>query len=366
MPPQSRHRLRWRVRRSTAEDSDFLSASSSAEELEDVDFILGPNPSETARRVLTQQFQEFAEGQPADVRDRIRERCAEGPSTSRGCVRLSDCMIMDRMSGGQHTQSFGTALHLGRNCTILCSVCSFNRSNRRCKNSWLCDFCHAQVSQQRNKRKGSGAWQVSQLSSEHVDRLYEELREAHASSPSGSQAVAFRHPRTIPDRTRAGRPPGGWQDQAQEVHHQQAHRENHWRVEARQPAMGSPAWQEPTQTVPTYDEPSGPSASSRPYPETVTPPAWPEASSSSQEPDPHTLRDLVAQQQQLIEQLQYQLHARQGSQPLSFPPQPPWPAHFAWESVQHTQSQQAQGQQQFLARLPPTPDDPSSGRSFHL
>mmetsp|Transcript_8979 Transcript_8979/g.21288 ORF Transcript_8979/g.21288 Transcript_8979/m.21288 type:complete len:299 (+) Transcript_8979:102-998(+) len=196
MPRRRRQRnsLHCRVRREP-EDSDL---SGSSDELEAVDVLVGPNPSETARDALKLRFRDYAQrgqGQDIDATDKFQERCAQGPISSRGCVALSDCMIMRGISSGQNTLSFGTALHLGRACTILCSVCSFNSSNRTCKKAWLCDFCHARSTQPRNKKKGSGAWQVSQLPSDRIAELYEELRQSYEATRRTQEA--FRHPRTV-------------------------------------------------------------------------------------------------------------------------------------------------------------------------
>ncbi|CAE7871206.1 SCCPDH, partial [Symbiodinium necroappetens] len=182
------------------EDSDGLSGSEL--ELEAVEILVGPNASETARDALKFRFRDYAQrGQTTHATDKFQERCAQGPISSRECVALSDCMIMRGISGGQNTLSFGTALHLGRACTILCSVCSFNSSNRTCRKAWLCDFCHARSTQPRNKKKGSGAWQVSQLPSDRIAELYEELRQSYEATrrtQAGSIGEeAFRHPRTM-------------------------------------------------------------------------------------------------------------------------------------------------------------------------
>lgn len=193
MPRRRRQRssLHCRVRE---EDSDGLSGSEL--ELEAVEILVGPNASETARDALKFRFRDYAQrGQTTHATDKFQERCAQGPISSRECVALSDCMIMRGISGGQNTLSFGTALHLGRACTILCSVCSFNSSNRTCRKAWLCDFCHARSTQPRNKKKGSGAWQVSQLPPDRIAELYEELRQSYEATRRTQEA--FRHPRTM-------------------------------------------------------------------------------------------------------------------------------------------------------------------------
>lgn len=183
--------LWWRKRRADHSDRDDESASE--DQLEDADVVVGPNPSPAVRQIMTEQYQELAEGLPAAA-EGLQTRAMQGPISGRRMVALSDCQILARMSEGGQPRSFGTALHLGENCTILCQVCSFSGSARACKKSWLCDFCHGLSLQCRNKRKGSGAWQVSQLSDQRIMELYKALQ---ASQGSNAEAVIPAHPRTI-------------------------------------------------------------------------------------------------------------------------------------------------------------------------
>lgn len=181
----------WTNRRTDSESDE----SGDEEQLEDVEIVVGPNPSPAVQQIMTAQFREFAEGLP-DQAEVLRVRAMQGPTSGRKVVALSDCQILTQMSPGMRRRSFGTTLHLGHNCTILCQVCSFSGSGRSCKKSWLCDFCHGQSTLQcHNKRKGSGAWQVSQLSAQQIIELYEAHR---ASMQQGSaEARLPAHPRII-------------------------------------------------------------------------------------------------------------------------------------------------------------------------
>lgn len=182
----------WWTNRRTDSESD---ESGDEEQLEDVQIVVGPNPSPAVQQIMKAQFQEFAEGLPFEA-ETLRVRAMQGPMSGRTVVALSDCQILTQMSQGARRRSFGTTLHLGHNCTILCQVCSFSGSGRSCKKSWLCDFCHGQSTLQcHNKRKGSGAWQVSQLSAQQIIELYEAHR---ASMQQGSaEARLPAHPRII-------------------------------------------------------------------------------------------------------------------------------------------------------------------------
>lgn len=182
---------RWLESSKTSSDDE----SSASEEI-DVDIVVGPNPSQAVRHIMTQQFQKLVEGSDHEG---LRRRAMQGPISTRKKVELSDCQILSRMSSDRQPRSFGTTLHLGVNCTILCQVCSFSGTLRACKKSWLCDFCHALSPQCRNRRKGSGAWQVSQLSQERILELYEALQNTVERGHEDAQVNLPPHPRTIPD-----------------------------------------------------------------------------------------------------------------------------------------------------------------------
>lgn len=187
--------LWWRKRR--ADHSDLSDDESASEDqLEDVNVVVGPNPSSAVRQIMTDQYRELVEGPGGlpTATEGFQTRAMQGPISGRRMVALSDCQILARLSEGGQPRSFGTALHLGENCTILCQVCSFSGSARACKKSWLCDFCHGLSLQCRNKRKGSGAWQVSQLSDQRIMELYKALQ---ASQGSNAEGVIPAHPRTI-------------------------------------------------------------------------------------------------------------------------------------------------------------------------
>eukprot|EP00913_Durusdinium_trenchii_P017487 g16433.t1 len=192
LPDSMAHRLSWGARIFSCV---FGSTSKASEEI-DVDIVVGPNPSQAVRHIMTQQFQKLVEGCDHEG---LRRRAMQGPISTRKKVALSDCQILSRMSSDRQPRSFGTTLHLGVNCTILCQVCSFSGTLRACKKSWLCDFCHALSPQCRNRRKGSGAWQVSQLSQERILELYEALQNTVERGHEDAQVNLPPHPRTIPD-----------------------------------------------------------------------------------------------------------------------------------------------------------------------
>lgn len=185
----------WCRRQRIQPDDD---ESASEEELQDLDVVVGPNPSAAVRQIMGEQFREMAEGLPtAPHTEGLRARAMQGPLSDRKTVAMSDCQILSHLSKGTHPRSFGTTLHLGQNCTILCQVCSFSGTARACKKAWLCDFCHGLSMQCRNKRKGSGAWQVSQMSSQRIIELYEALRASVQLGPDTEVIALPAHPRTI-------------------------------------------------------------------------------------------------------------------------------------------------------------------------
>eukprot|EP00931_Biecheleriopsis_adriatica_P043163 TRINITY_DN24685_c0_g1_i1.p1 TRINITY_DN24685_c0_g1~~TRINITY_DN24685_c0_g1_i1.p1 ORF type:complete len:365 (+),score=62.72 TRINITY_DN24685_c0_g1_i1:79-1173(+) len=152
--------------------SDFAADPVDDSDSEDLEatLMVGPSPSKAVRTILDKKIS--ACGAMPGSSSAVRARCARGSLSHETFVCLSDIQILKKLPG---CLSFGSALHLRENCTELCQVCSFSRKTRTCKKSWLCDFCHMQPAQSRPRKKGSGAFQVSQLGDETVLCMYQEM-----------------------------------------------------------------------------------------------------------------------------------------------------------------------------------------------
>merc|ERR1712008_89000 len=72
------------------------------------------------------------------------------------CMILSEAMRLSNARSWQAPLSFGSVLHLSMGKKASCRPCMFERWAGRCTKSWLCDFCHLDVSE-RQLRVGKGS-----------------------------------------------------------------------------------------------------------------------------------------------------------------------------------------------------------------
>lgn len=72
------------------------------------------------------------------------------------CMILSEAMRLSNARSWQAPLSFGSVLHLNMGKKASCRPCMFERWAGRCTKSWLCDFCHLDVSE-RQLRVGKGS-----------------------------------------------------------------------------------------------------------------------------------------------------------------------------------------------------------------
>lgn len=91
---------------------------------EELDVIVGP----TANAVMPKAFEELILPGP--------ERAIRSNPSA---LYLSDIMVL--CQAGRRALSFGSVLHLCMQ-EEHCRPCMFERKSRKCKKSWLCDFCH--------------------------------------------------------------------------------------------------------------------------------------------------------------------------------------------------------------------------------
>jgi len=155
---------------------DEASAEASDQDTDDINFRIGPSSSKAIRWAWHGHFTDLASNCRAGS---SAERCASAGVRSRhNYVVLSEIMNLQRcFPKNNRSVSFGSSLHTGLACDDLCQVCSFNNSGKSsCKMSFLCDFCHMDSGAKRDRRRGSGAWQVAQMGDARIMEIYQERR----------------------------------------------------------------------------------------------------------------------------------------------------------------------------------------------
>mmetsp|Transcript_60303 Transcript_60303/g.140935 ORF Transcript_60303/g.140935 Transcript_60303/m.140935 type:complete len:204 (-) Transcript_60303:39-650(-) len=136
--------------------SPSSSSVQSAEEIEGVEFWLGPNemPGKLS----------FAPHKLGFMREGIDSAASCG-SSNRSGVRLSDFMRVRQAAPDGVQLSAGSALHVGDGSNSLCLICSYHKPPLRyCKKGEFCDYCHLHDGRRNKKRRPDDKNRTQRLS----------------------------------------------------------------------------------------------------------------------------------------------------------------------------------------------------------